>query len=196
MEKDNLDQIKSFYLQKIANMKETIEIYQRYVSQMNDDLTFISNVESHVNQYSIREFPLYRVKDTLKAFTAFQEYQNHVINQIDTKNEAILDSLVRVVCVNNTHYMDSKVCVVELANTIREDETYLMSGKCIYTIVEVREDEVNTMERMFKLVTGWLKDKNIETQGFVYIRPKFYMNKNQEKIAYSEAWMPIVKTRT
>lgn len=191
IEKENISDIRKCYLTKKETLEQEIAIYQRYLNQMKADLSFLDDIERYVNTFTIREFPLYRVKDTLKAFTSFQDYQEHILQHIDTKSDAILDNIIRVVDIDASKYVNTKYCVVEETAKRCEKETYLISGKSIYTIVEILCNEENTMERMFHLCSRWLCEKNLEHLGVVYIRPKMMMNINQEIIAYHEAWIPF-----
>ena len=176
---------------KAEEIREHMILLEKQLHQIEQDRCFIKELPQTLHQFTIRSLPLYRVCSVLPAITSFEEYADKVLNRMDLDHEDILNKLIRFVHFDHeSGYRNSQICVVELAETAEEGQTYLHSGRCIYSAVASEIGEMNTMGRMFELTSSWIDGQQLSDQGVVYIRPRCVLA-GKLPAFYYESWVPL-----
>ncbi|MDF2985292.1 MAG: transcriptional regulator MerR family [Eubacterium sp.] len=184
-----------YYLNsKIEYLEETIRAQQRMVKHLNDTKQFYEYAISSKGEFSVREFPLYLVRESFDSVSSLKEYQNRVLNYLDLQQEDILSNLVRAVTFDSTGYKGTGMCIVRRAvdKGRQVGNMYLESGRCLHTVLEADSHDDSIMEDMFFSCHEWAKANNEEFKGTVYIFIRFVELSGQTERNFYEVWLPLI----
>lgn len=189
---DDISQVHEIFSRKQCQLKEEIERLKLMEERLAQDQLFIKNLSGHLHQYGICELPLYEIVDSIDYMSAFSDYTEHVVPNIDLKREDIISNMIREVTFDENGYKESKMRIIKPAEGKKDPEKqYLISGKSIYTVVESGMDDYDTMGRMYHLVNGWACENQLEMKGVVYIRTRICVVGSLNPRNYYECWIPI-----
>ena len=132
-----IDELESLLEIKAKEIEETIRNKKYMLQKITETKTFCEGLKEHLNQYSIRQLPIYEVLGEFSDFNAFLEYPA-ILEKIDLKKEDILSKIMRKFTFDENGFLDSKMLIVEKHEVIQKEKVkcYLPYSKCIYTIVE------------------------------------------------------------
>jgi DNA-binding transcriptional MerR regulator len=178
---------------KIADLKENILAEQRMVKRLNDTKVFYEYTRSSKEKFSVKELPLYLVRESFDAVSCLMEYQTRVLNYLDLQQEDILSNLVRAVTFDSIGYKGTEMCIVRRATGKEQKagQTYLESGTCLYTVLEADSHDDSIMGDMFISCHEWAKEHNKEFIGVVYIFIRFVTLSEQTERNFYEVWIPL-----
>lgn len=189
---DDISQFHEIFSRKQCQLKEEIERLKLMEERLAQDQLFMKNLSAHLHQYSICQLPLYEIADSIDYVSAFSDYTEHVVPNIDLEREDIISSMIREVTFDENGYKESKMRIVRPAEGEKTPhKQYLISGKSIYTVVESSVDDYDTMGRMYHLVNRWASEKQLEMKGVVYIRTRLCVVGSSNPKNYYESWIPI-----
>src|SRR5690606_21375024 len=92
-EGSNIEELEALLEQKAKEVEEIIHAKERMLAKINETKAFCENVKKHLNQYSLRELPLYEKKGEISDFKAFQEYPV-ILENMDLMNDDILSKIM------------------------------------------------------------------------------------------------------
>ena len=153
--------------------------------------SFCESVPDIAGSFSIRELPLYCVRETLPSVSSFGEYRNRVLKFLDLEQEDILSNLVRAISFDETGYKGSEMYVVKPAVRMSRAETFLEHGKCLYTTLIADNNDPSVPEKMFDLCHNWATEHKASFRGVVYIFIRFVMLKKNTDQHFYEVWVPL-----
>lgn len=189
--KEVMDQDASKLFQGIHQKKQEIEKemqrLQRIKQQLEEDETIIKMIPNHLHEPILSDFPLYESIHQIPAVASFDQYQAF-IKDIQ-EEETCFSQLIREVHFDiEEGYKDTCVHIVRRRHTPDHGHK-LMSGKCVYMLVESRENDPMVMENMFYLVKKWLRQHHLQAIGTLYIQPAFMLYDHEELIVYCHSWI-------
>jgi DNA-binding transcriptional MerR regulator len=178
---------------KIADLKENVLAQQRMIKLLNDTKVFYEYARSSKGSFSIKELPLYLVRESFDAVSSLKEYQTRVLNYLDLRQEDILSNLVRAVTFDSSGYKGTEMCIVRRATGKAQQmgQPCLHSGTCLYTVLEADSHDDSIMERMFFSCHQWATEHDREFIGVVYIFIRFVALSGQEERNFYEVWIPL-----
>ena len=122
---------------KVEHLEETIRNQQYMLQKIKETKAFCQELNDHLNQFSIREFPTYEVLGEFSDFFAFLEYPA-ILEKMDMMKDDILSKIMRGFTFDENGFLDSKMYIVETPKPNHKEKSgsFLQYSKCIYTIVE------------------------------------------------------------
>lgn len=192
IQSDKLDGL-SYLNRKIVDLEETIQSQQRMLKHLNDTKLFYEYAINSKEEFSVKELPLYLVRESFDAVSSLKEYQKSVLKYLDLQQEDILSNLVRVVTFDSSGYRGTGMCIVRRATEKEQQEgkVYLESGKCLYTVLEADSQDDSIMEKMFFSCHEWAKEHHAQLKGVVYIFIRFVLLSGQVERNFYEVWVPL-----
>ena len=181
-----------------AHMRSQLDRLDRKIAQLQqmrhrliEAQSFCESVPDMAGTFSIRELPLYCVRETLPSVSSFGEYRNRVLKFLDLEQEDILSNLVRAISFDETGYKGSEMYVVKPAVRMSRTETFLEHGKCLYTTLIADNNDPSVPEKMFDRCHNWAAEHKASFRGVVYIFIRFVMLKKNTDQHFYEVWVPL-----
>lgn len=191
MQKDLGEYIKTFEKQAL-DIETTIDEMKKILDRVYETKAFCEEAQNQQGVFTIREFPLYQVRQTMDDVLAFEEYKDKVIQFLNLESEDILSNMVRAIAFDEKGYNGSKMCIVKKAeNKTQEKGTFLKNGRCAHIILEADNDEESIMEDMFIRSFKWAKEQKVSFYGIVYVFIRFVTLDNDIEHNFYEIWIPI-----
>lgn len=194
-------------LMKISKPEEYSEIMERQMGALENNIrhlqemlrrlratrNFCIHTASEIGEFTIKNFPLYAVEDSMDAISSFGEYRDKVLNYLNLENEDILSNMVRTVTFDETGYKGSGMCIVKPAAKKSQGryEVFLEEGKCLYTTLSADNNDNSVMEKMFALSHKWAAEHKVSFRGVAYIFIPFIILNDQTERNYYEVWIPL-----
>lgn len=177
---------------KTDDIRKKIENLNTTLSKLQKARDFLSTLDTSLN-FTIKELPPYYIQETLSSSTAFGEYKDKVLSDLNTKKEDILSNMVRAMTFDENGYISSEVYIVKSNITKRHscEETLLDYGKCLHTTLTVEIGDTSIPRKMFTLCYEWAKQHNVRFRGVVYIFTQFVMLNEQTDKYCHEIWVPL-----
>lgn len=178
---------------RIECMEKELQELQETLNRLKSSKQYFDGMQEGIGSFSVRNMPLYAVRDSIDRVTSFHEYRDKVIGYLNLKNEDILSSMVRSLTFDEEGYQGSDMCIVKPVEQKNEmsGEKYLKCGKCLYTTIVADNDDSSIMEQMFMRVSEWSKEHQIQLCGVAYIFIRFIMLNGSVEKNYYEVWIPI-----
>jgi hypothetical protein len=177
----------------VFNLKGNCRKIQRVLKRLRETQLFNEQLADHLNKFSIKTFPLYEVDGVFSAVTAFKEYRDNLIENMNLPEEDVLSKIVRTITFDDTGYKGSQMCVIKRAesNESNKEALYLEEGKSLYTVIVADSKNNIIMEDMYSAAYRWADEHNVEFKGVVYIFIRLILFKEQSEQNFYEVWIPI-----
>lgn len=176
--------------QQISSIEANIAEMKRIRDRLQETKRFCQEAMEQKGIFTIREFPLYQVRETMDNALSLGEYKEKVIQYLNLESEDILSNMVRTVTFDENGYTGSKICIVKKVEA-KERGAYLEKGKCAHIILEADNDDDSIMEEMFVKSYRWAEEQQISFCGIVYIFIRFVKLEEQTERNFYEVWIPI-----
>ncbi len=134
----------------IEYLQSNIESLNGMLRRLKDAKNFYHYAINNNGKFEIRTMPSYYVQESIGSLASFDEYQDKVLKYIN-RNEDILSNMVRVLTFDETGYKGSGIYIVKPSSnvSIKNHNTFLEGGKCLYTICIADSNDNSVMEKMF-----------------------------------------------
>lgn len=191
LQKEPLEYIKNIE-QQASNLEATIAEMKKILDRLYETKSFCQEAIEQQGIFTIREFPLYQVHQTMDNVLTLEEYKEKVIQFLNLDSEDILSNMVRIIAFDENGYTGSKICIVnKVENGTKEEGVLLEHGKCAHIILEADNDDNSIMEEMFLKSYKWAEEQKINFCGIVYIFIRFVTLDKQTERNFYEIWIPI-----
>ncbi len=178
---------------KTEELKAEIHARQRMADRLNETEAFCESAKNSKGKFSVKEFPLFSVRESFDAVSDLKEYQTRVLSFLDLQQEDILSGLVRAVTFDSSGYRGTGMCLVKRA--MGEDrqagQTYLESGKSLHVVLEANSRDNSVMENMFFACHKWAKEHRVGLKGTAYIFIRFVTLLRRAERNLYEVWIPL-----
>lgn len=176
---------------KHTEIEQAIRNQQFMLKKIEQTLNFNSTLEQHLNQYSIRECPLFEVNCEFSDFEAFHEYHKALEN-INPLCDDILSNFIKKFSFNENSILSSNMVVVKENETRQKktDTEYLDYAKCMYTIIE-DAGEANITENVLASIWNWAEKNIVEPIGVAFVRNRIVVYCDNKERQYLEIFIPI-----
>jgi len=180
---------------KAEQLEETIRNNNYMLQKVKETIAFCEELKEHVNQYSIRDFPVYEVIGEFSDFYSFLEYPS-VLEKMDMMKDDILSKIMRKFTFDENGFLDSKMYIVEKHETIHKEksECYLQYSKCIYTIVEDGryQNESNDIKyKVFESTLEWGNEQGLKPKGVAFINTRLITYLDNKERTFLEIYIPV-----
>lgn len=178
--------------QQIIKMEAAIADMQKTLYRLQETKAFCKEAMEHSWEFTIREFPLYQVQETMDTVSSLGEYKEKVIQYLEPESEDILSNMVRIVAFDEKGYTGSQMCIVRDAEKETSAEgVFLEHGKCVHVILEADNDDNSIMQEMYAKSYEWATERQIAFCGVAYIFIRFILFGEQTEQNFYEIWIPI-----
>ncbi|MGN7764120.1 MerR family transcriptional regulator [Paenibacillus sp. 22594] len=152
-----------------------------------------SDIEKHLNKYSIRPMPPIKVLGQISDFRAYEEFDVIHNNRNQLAEEPIFKSLKRHIIFNEEGIQSNIMLVTkdtEVDNAAGERDI-VHYEKCLYTIVEDGVQYKDVMEDSFIKGMQWVDANNYKHKGIVIIGMLLVGYHEGILKSYLEVYVPI-----
>ncbi|WP_431027029.1 MerR family transcriptional regulator [Lysinibacillus sp. LZ02] len=180
---------------KADQLEATIRNQKYMLQKIKETKVFCEELKEHLNQYSIKQFPIYEVLGEFSDFTAFLEYPT-ILDKMDLMKEDILSKIMRKFTVDENGLLDSKMLVVEKRAAMQREnmECYLQYSNCIYTIVEDGryQNETNDIKyEVFESTLKWGKEQGYKLKGVAFVNTRLITYLENKERVFLEIFIPV-----
>jgi len=178
---------------KISSIHEKIRDLTEMAKRLEHMREFCEYTAQRQPIFSIEEFPVYYVVNTLSSVASFDEYRDKVLAYLNVEKEDILSNMARVVTFDENGYITSGMYIVKPfhGEGPLEQKTVLKSGKSLHILFTADNSDQSIMEKMFRLCYEWAEQKGLSFRGVVYIFARLVMlGKLTDQYCY-EVWVPL-----
>ena len=194
-EGSDIDELESLLEEKAKEVEEIIYTKERMLQKINETKAFCKNVKNHINQYSLRELPIYEVKGEISDFKAFQEYPV-ILGNMDLMNDDILSKIMTRFTFDRTGFLDSKLYIVEqnVTNQKEQGKSYLEYSNCIYTIVEdgrYQNGDTDIKYNSYESVLVWADEHGLKPIGIAFANTRLITYFDNKERVFLEIYIPI-----
>ncbi|KYG31926.1 MerR family transcriptional regulator [Alkalihalobacillus trypoxylicola] len=180
---------------KEKELNESIRLSEMKLKKIKETKQFCEKISRHLNQFSIKNFPLYRIKGEISDFDAFLEYPI-LLEKIDLNMEDILSNMVRKFSFNENGIIDTHIYIVEEEETKDQAKTTntLDYQTCIYTIVEDKRrngDHSDIKDSIFTSTIQWAKEKGMLLKGCAFANTRLITYLDHQERVFLEIFIPI-----
>ncbi|MEO4053936.1 MerR family transcriptional regulator [Solibacillus sp. CAU 1738] len=180
---------------KARQLEETILKNKYMLQKIKETKVFCEGLKEHLNTYSIREFPTYKVIGEFSDFNAFLEYPV-ILENIDLTKEDILSKIMRKFTFNEKGNLDSKMLIVEKYEAMQKEqsECYLQYSKCIYTIVEDGRYQNGNNDIKYNVFTStleWASEQGYQPRGVAFVNTRLIAYLDNKERVFLEIFMPV-----
>ena len=191
LQKETFEYLKSME-KKEADIEAAIVEMKKILERLQETKCFCQEAIEQQGIFTIREFPLYRVRENIDHVLSLEKYKEKVIHFLNRETEDILSNMVRAITFDENGYTGSKICIVKkVEKDTKEEGVFLESGKCAHIIIEADNDDNSILEEMFLRSHKWAKEQKISFRGVVYIFVRFVTLEKQVERNFYEIWIPI-----
>lgn len=194
IDQDQLAILTENLVQKQAAIELEIKKQQQMLLKLTDTQAFCRSLPQHLNQFSIRDFPLYQIVSSFSAISAFDEYQEKVLAHLNLADEDLLTNTIRCVTFDDARYHDTQMHLVVPAADREIGQNYLDDGPCLHIVVESGRysDATNQVIDKTRLAAfEWAKENQLLLTGTVYLHVRLILFHDNIEQAFVEAWAPI-----
>ena len=180
---------------KAEQLEETIRNNNYMLQKIKETKAFCEQLKDQLNQFSIREFPTYKVIGEFSDFFSFMEYPA-ILENIDLIKDDIFSKIMREVTVDENGFLNSKMYIVEKHETVPKENSgcYLQYAKCIYTIVEdgrYQNGSDDIKDKVFQATLEWGNDQGLKLKGVAYIHTRLITYLDNKERAFLEIYIPV-----
>lgn len=194
IDQDQLSGITENLIEKQAAIELAIKKQQQMLLKLADTQAFCQSLPHHLNQFSIRNFPLYEIISSFSAISAFDEYQEKVLAHLNLADEDLLTNMIRCVTFDTTQYQETQMHLVVPATARESGKDYLDDGPCLHIVVESGRysDAANQVIDKTRLAAyQWAAENQLQLKGCVYLHVRLILFHDNLEQAFVEAWAPI-----
>ncbi|MGL5436269.1 MAG: MerR family transcriptional regulator [Lachnospiraceae bacterium] len=185
---------KQLFIDKKAILAENIRYQKRIMKKLEETIAFMDVVEKQLNQFKVREFPLYEINEEISSFVNLKEYEEKVLRHIDISEDDIYSNLVKAMWFDDKGYLGTKAYLVNNVKRKVKGKKYLDHGEALYIVVENQGNGGDDlMVKMFVNCTKWAEHHQREFKGVVYLQVKCIRWSEKEMKNYVECWIPLRK---
>ena len=169
---------------KITSIHEKIRDLTEMAERLEHMRKFCDYTAQYQPTFSIEEFPVYYVVNTLGTGASLNEYQDQVLDYLN---------MVRIVTFDENGYITSGMYIVKPfhGEGSPEQKTVLESGKSLHVLFTADNRDQSVMEKMFHLCYEWAEQKGFFFRGVCYIFARLVMlGKLTDQYCY-EVWVPL-----
>ena len=180
---------------KAEQLEETIQNKKIMLQKIKETKAFCEELKEHLNQFSIRRFPTFKVIDEFSDFFSFLEYPS-ILENMDMMKDDILSKIMRKFNFDENGYLDSKMYIVEKHETIHKEksECYLQYSKCIYTIVEdgrYQNGDSDIKYKVFESTIKWGREQGLKPKGVAFVTTRLVTYLENKERAFLEIYIPV-----
>ncbi|MCM3288922.1 MerR family transcriptional regulator [Paenibacillus sp. MER 180] len=179
---------------KASKLEETIRMKAHMLQKIKETQQFCEDIKHHLNQYSIKEFPAYKVIGEISDFTAFQEYPV-ILEHTDSMKDDILSRIMRQFTFDETGFLDTKMYIVEkLEAKPTEEGRYLEFPSCIYTIVEdgrFQNGSGDIKHQVFEHTLTWGRGQGLTPKGVAFVNTRLITYLDNMERVFLEIYIPV-----
>lgn len=191
LQKETFEYLKSME-KKEADIEAAIVEMKKILERLQETKCFCQEAIEQQGIFTIREFPLYRVRENIDHVLSLEKYKEKVIHFLNRETEDILSNMVRAITFDENGYTGSKICIIKkVEKNTKEEGVFLEYGKCAHIIIEADNDDDSILEEMFLRSHKWAKEHKISFRGTVYIFIRFVTLDKQTERNFYEIWIPI-----
>lgn len=194
LKKSDVMDIQNIIETKKEELSKTIYEAQCMMRRLEETQEFSVELVNNLNNFTIKPLPRYKVKGEISDFIAIEEYEN-VKEIINSNNNDMLSQIIRYISFDKDNIKSTKMLIVETSEEREENEVFLEYPKCIYTVVEEIQPNVENRDIMASMHT--LSAEYAAVKGFDLLGEAFAMvrlityNKDSSK-AYIEIFIPFI----
>ncbi|AVK97765.1 MerR family transcriptional regulator [Lysinibacillus sphaericus] len=180
---------------KALQLEEAIRDNNYMLQKIKETKAFCEDLKVHLNQFSIRELPLYEVMGEFSDFYSFYEYPV-ILENMDMIKDDILSKIMRTFTVDENGFLDSKMYIVEKKETKQSEKNrrYLQYSKCIYTIVEdgrYLNGKNDIKNKILESSIQWSNKQGLKINGVAFINTRLITYLDNKERAFLEVYIPI-----
>ncbi|GAA0378626.1 MerR family transcriptional regulator [Bacillus horti] len=190
-----IEALGSLLEEKAKELEETIRIKEYMLQKINETKEFCNDVQSHLNQYSIRKLPTYEVVGEISDFNAFGEYPA-ILENMDAMKDDILSKIIRSFTFDENGFLDSSMYIVEKteANLREKTRSYLEYSRCIYTIVEdgrFQNGNEDVKQKVFQSTLAWGENQGLKPMGVAFATTRLITYLENKERVFLEIYIPV-----
>jgi len=180
------------FMDKKAEIKETIKQQQRILKKLEETIGFIESLDQVLHSFVVKEFPLYEIEEEITSIANFKEYSEKVLNYINISEDDIYSNMIKALTIDDNGYTGSKGYFIRKAGKKAKGKRYLQSGTALCVTIEDFENSgEHLMEEMFIKCMKWAGENHHKFKGIVYLQPKCINWLEYEMKNYLECWLPL-----
>ena len=191
----SIEDLESLLEIKAEQLEETIRNNNYMLQKIKETKVFCEQLKEHLNQFSIREIPIYEVIGEFSDFYSFAEYPA-ILENIDMIKDDILSKIMRKFTVDENGFLDSKMYIVEKHESIHKEKNgcYLLYPKCIYTIVEdgrYQNGHNDIKDKVFEATLEWGSEQGLKPKGIAFVNTRLITYLDNKERAFLEIYIPV-----
>lgn len=166
-----------------------LNMIAKRIEKAKNDCT---EIEAHLNRYSIRPMMPVKVLGEISDFRAYDEFQVIHNSRDQFAEESIFKSLRRYITFNDEGIQSNTILVTkEVEEAAMEEEDILHYDKCLYTIVEDGTRYKHVMEENFIKGEAWMAANHVKHKGIVIVGMVVVGYSEGALKTYLEVYIPI-----
>ncbi|KAB8133622.1 MerR family transcriptional regulator [Gracilibacillus oryzae] len=190
-----MEELETLLENKAEQLEETIRNKQYMLQKIKETKAFCKDLKEHLNQYTIKELPVYEVMGEFSDFYSFLEYPA-ILENMDMVKDDILSKIMKKFTFDENGLINSKMYIVEKHETIDNEKSgsYLSYSKCIYTIVEdgrYRNGNNDIKETVFASTLEWGKTQGHKPKGVAFVNTRLITYLDKKERAFLEIYIPV-----
>ena len=193
LKNSDVQDIQSILESKKSELIKVINDSQLKLTRLEETKDFCKYIESNLNIFTIKELPLYKVNGELSDFIAIEEYRD-VRDILNFNNNDMVSQIMRYIVFDQDKVTDTKILIVEIADTKRANARYLQNHRCLYTVVEEIQsinNQKDLMKSMHELSKEYAHKNRLTLLGEAFALIRLVTHKESEKKAYIEIYIPF-----
>lgn len=178
---------------KKSELEQMIYHGQRMLKRIEETQKFSRALSSSLNVFSVKPLPLYRVNGEISDFIAVEEYEN-VINGMNCNDTDMLSQIMRHISFDENGVTGTKMLIVDSADAISENNSYLQHPQCLYTVTEELQPQtepVDLMEKMHRVSSEYANKHGLRLLGEAFAMIRLITYKANKTEAYMEIFIPF-----
>ncbi len=190
-----IDEIQTILEIKEKELEAAIHKQEVILHKINETKQFCNDIKMYLNNFSIRELPLYEVRGEISDLNAFFEYPV-ILENMDLTQEDILSNIMKIFTFDDTGFLEYKMYIVNRAerNQRIEGENYLDYINCIYTIAEdgrYQNGDIDIKDNIYKSACTWVKEQGLELLGVAFANTRLITYTDEKERVFLEVYIPI-----
>lgn len=190
-----VEELETLLEAKAEQLEETIRNQKYMLQKIKETKAFCEELREHLNQYSIREFPTYKVIGEFSDFYSFLEYPA-ILEKMDKMRDDILSKVMRKFTFVEKEIIDSKMYIVEKPKMMDKEKSgcYIKHPKCIYTVVEdgrVQNENDDITYNVFQSSLAWGNEQGLKPKGDAFVRTHLITYLDNKERAFLEVYVPV-----
>ncbi len=178
---------------KVNELEKIIYESQRMIQRIKETQEFSSNLSTHLNTFSIKPLPLYKINGELSDFIAVEEYE-HVIDIMQSDND-MLSQIMRYISFDKKEIISTKMIIVEVAEKKNDKDILIHFPQCLYTVIEEIQPKTSeapdTMMIMHKLSHEYANEHGLRLLGEAFARIRLITYMTNKTKSYMEIFIPF-----